>query len=211
MTLSVQILLSLLTLFAGMLLLAKTKKDSLGRFFSFISWFIIVISLGLFISYMSRGMYGCYKANKCGSSSKYCKDKPCMPGNCYMMCCEHNKMGMCCKEKQKMCCEQNKDKMLGGPNGMEAMSPDQRAENIVVMLKEKLKLTTDQVPKVKEIFLKSIQAIDQQMKDAGDDMGKCGKQCEKIKNDKLDALKKVLTPEQFKNLPDWCSKSCMGK
>ena len=50
-----------------------------------------------------------------------------------------------------------------------------------------------------------------QMKAAGGDMEKCGKMCDKICQDKLDALKKVLTPDQFKNLPECCTKKCCKK
>jgi hypothetical protein len=50
----------LLSLTAGMFLLAKTKKDSLGTFHSVISWFVIVLSLGCLLCCGMRAvMHGC--------------------------------------------------------------------------------------------------------------------------------------------------------
>ena len=41
---------SLLALVAGMYLLDKTKKEGLGKFYSFISWLVIVISMLVLLS-----------------------------------------------------------------------------------------------------------------------------------------------------------------
>ena len=41
----ISISIALLALAAGMLLLDKTKKEALGNFFRYISWFIIIVSL----------------------------------------------------------------------------------------------------------------------------------------------------------------------
>src|SRR5271157_5234525 len=48
---------SLLAILAGILLLAKFKKDGLGKFFSFISWFFIVVGFVLFIGFIAGGIY----------------------------------------------------------------------------------------------------------------------------------------------------------
>jgi len=47
---------SLLTILAGTLLLAKFRKDMPGKFFSFISWFFIVVGFLLFIGFIAGGI-----------------------------------------------------------------------------------------------------------------------------------------------------------
>jgi hypothetical protein len=47
---------SLLTILAGTLLLAKFRKDMPGKFFSFISWFFIVTGFILFIGFIGGGI-----------------------------------------------------------------------------------------------------------------------------------------------------------
>jgi hypothetical protein len=47
---------SLLTILAGTLLLAKFKKDMPGKFFAFISWFFIVVGFILFIGFIAGGI-----------------------------------------------------------------------------------------------------------------------------------------------------------
>lgn len=49
---------SLLTILAGTLLLAKTRKEELGKLFAYISWFFLVVGFILFIGnicIMARG------------------------------------------------------------------------------------------------------------------------------------------------------------
>ena len=48
---------SLLSILAGTLLLAKFKKEPLGKFFIFISWFFIVAGFILFIGFTTGGIY----------------------------------------------------------------------------------------------------------------------------------------------------------
>jgi len=48
---------SLLTILAGTLLLAKFRKDMPGKFFAFISWFFIVVGFILFIGFIGGGIY----------------------------------------------------------------------------------------------------------------------------------------------------------
>ena len=210
---------TLLALIAGMFLLAHTKKDNLGGFFKFISWFVIVSSIVMMVYAIS--------ANSCRLMMR-CKmgcDKEMMMGKCgmhgpegMMGCCGHDgmmggcdkeKMGCCDKEKGMMGCDKDKEKM--GCKDMDKMTPEQKADAKVKMLTEKIKLTPEQAPKVKDIFLKCYQSCDMNMKDAKGDKDKCNKMCEKNCKDKVEALKKVLTPEQFKNLPECCTKMCCGK
>ena len=47
---------SLLTILAGTLLLAKCRKDMPGKFFAFISWFFIVVGFILFIGFIAGGI-----------------------------------------------------------------------------------------------------------------------------------------------------------
>jgi hypothetical protein len=65
------IALLLLSLSAGMFLLYKTQKESLGTFFKVVAWFVIVVS---FCSMVCCGlrcmMHGCMKGNKCEEKEK---------------------------------------------------------------------------------------------------------------------------------------------
>ena len=54
---------SLLTILAGTLLLAKFRKDMPGKFFAFISWFFIVVGFILFIGAVAGGI--CKMAHHC--------------------------------------------------------------------------------------------------------------------------------------------------
>jgi len=47
---------SLLSILAGTLLLAKFRKDMAGKFFVFISWFFIVVGFILFIGFIAGGI-----------------------------------------------------------------------------------------------------------------------------------------------------------
>ena len=47
---------SLFAILAGTLLLAKVKKDELGKFFTYISWFFIVVGFILFIGFIAGGI-----------------------------------------------------------------------------------------------------------------------------------------------------------
>jgi hypothetical protein len=47
---------SLLTILAGTMLLAKFRKDMPGKFFAFISWFFIVVGFILFIGFIGGGI-----------------------------------------------------------------------------------------------------------------------------------------------------------
>ena len=47
---------SLLSIIAGTLLLAKFRKDMPGKFFAFISWFFIIVGFILFIGFIGGGI-----------------------------------------------------------------------------------------------------------------------------------------------------------
>ena len=50
------LVISLLTILAGTLLLAKFRKDMPGKIFVFISWFFIVVGFILFIGFIGGGI-----------------------------------------------------------------------------------------------------------------------------------------------------------
>jgi hypothetical protein len=47
------LLISLLTILTGVLLLAKFRKEGLGKFFIYVSWFFVVVGFILFIGFIS--------------------------------------------------------------------------------------------------------------------------------------------------------------
>lgn len=51
------LVISLLTILAGTLLLAKTRKEALGKFFAYISWFFIVVGFLLFLGAIAGGIF----------------------------------------------------------------------------------------------------------------------------------------------------------
>ena len=59
------LVISLLAILAGTLFLAKLKKEPLGKFFTFIAWFFVVVGFLLFIGFIGGGickMTHCYKS-----------------------------------------------------------------------------------------------------------------------------------------------------
>ena len=85
---------ALLSILAGVLLLAKTRKEQLGKFFTYISWFFIVVGFVLFIGFIAGAV--CRMSNCC---------QPGKPGRHQMMMKGHP-MGM---EKGKCCAVEMKD------------------------------------------------------------------------------------------------------
>jgi hypothetical protein len=222
MVLIILICLALIALVGGMILLSKTKKDNLGGFFKFVSWFVIVMSFAVILFSVGTGMCRGFR-HACGKGCM--KERGCMYGPqgmmkcgpdgrvCMIPCCEKEMRKCCMNKENEMGCKGEGKEMIGcgkymnkmcAGKGMENMTPEQKAENKVKMLTEKLKLTSAQIPKVKEAFLKCFQTCEMNMKAAGGDKEKCEMLCKKCKSDKMDALTKVLTPEQMKNLPPCC-------
>jgi hypothetical protein len=92
---------SLLAILAGTLLLIKTRKEALGKFFNFISWFFIVVGFILFIGFLAGGI--CRLTHH---------QMPGQPRFRHEMMMRENRQempaGTCCpggKEKAKECCE----------------------------------------------------------------------------------------------------------
>jgi hypothetical protein len=110
---------SLLAILAGTLLLAKTKKEELGKFFTYISWFFVVVGFILFVGFIAGGickMSHCGKQcnTECshGMMMKDCKGgghdgMSCPPGMCKGSC---EDMSKCMKDDSlKECCPGHKE------------------------------------------------------------------------------------------------------
>ena len=89
---------SLLTILVGTLLLAKFKKDQVGKFFIWISWFFIVVGFILFIGFIGGGI--CKMKYHCFNRHESCQremmerghDHGMQGGNC---CCPMHMEGQC--------------------------------------------------------------------------------------------------------------------
>lgn len=121
---------SLLTILAGTLLLAKFRKDTPGKFFAFISWFFIVAGFILFIGFIAGGIcriahhgYGCHQncrhemmMKDCnhGMHAGFCCPKGMGHGKCFGKpgCMPHDTAMKCCPEGM------GKGMCFGKPGGM---------------------------------------------------------------------------------------------
>ena len=90
---------SLLSILAGTLLLAKFRKDLAGKFFVFISWFFIVVGFVLFIGFIAGGI--CRMSHHHGfGRHQDCRHEMMMKN------CDHGMQGgPCCKQgmEKQMC------------------------------------------------------------------------------------------------------------
>ena len=98
---------SLLTLLAGALLLAKARKDQPGKIFAFISWFFIVVGFLIFLCFIAGGicrMTNCTKTFPPDVRQEMMM-KGCQPGM-DMQCCPTHGMsqGTCHPGMSKGCC-----------------------------------------------------------------------------------------------------------
>ncbi|MDP4266803.1 MAG: hypothetical protein Q8880_05160 [Bacteroidota bacterium] len=160
------ICLSLLAVVAGMNLLNKTRKNNLGKFYRFVSWFVIVGSFVMILLAIEAGIfqYIMHRIN-----GKEIEEKAFMHERYMHMydydnilyhrhncpCCTKN-----CSEEMGKCCMQNV-KSTGCTQQVEYQSNDEKAENIVKMLTIKLKLSKDQIPQAKDIVIKNLNMKDE--------------------------------------------------
>jgi len=80
---------SLLSILAGTLLLAKIKKEELGKFFTYISWFFIAVGFILFIGFIAGGI--CKMTHSCTTGQSDCRQEMMMKD------CHHGMSdGNCC-------------------------------------------------------------------------------------------------------------------
>ncbi len=96
---------SLLTILAGTLLLAKFKKEMPGKCFAFISWFFIVVGFILFIGFIGGAI--CKMKHHCSTDQKNCQHemmmKNCKPGMRGDLCCPQGMdKEMCSKKARRM-------------------------------------------------------------------------------------------------------------
>jgi hypothetical protein len=105
---------SLLAILAGTLLLAKTKKEELGKFFTYISWFFLGVGFIVFIGFVAGGickMSHCSKPGQAGCRHGMMM-KECHPGMHDGNCCSPGMSKGSCEEKEicmqhdstKKCC-----------------------------------------------------------------------------------------------------------
>jgi len=100
---------SLLTLLAGTLLLAKFKKEEAGKFLSFMAWFFIVVGFLLFAGFVAGGI--CKASHHGFWCDKECNHEMMMHGDYNMMMdgdhvmmkdCKHDMRGDGCMHHGKM-------------------------------------------------------------------------------------------------------------
>lgn len=95
---------SLLAILAGTLLLAKTKKEELGKFFTYISWFFVVVGFILFIGFIAGGI--CKMSHCCKAGKSECSQemiiKDYHPGMRDGGCCQSG-MSKGCNEQKENC------------------------------------------------------------------------------------------------------------
>ena len=94
---TIAIALLLISLSAGIFLLFKAKKESLGMLFKLVAWLIIIVSIGCMVCCGMRCISKCCGKNKeCGKEEK-CEMQ--MGGGM------HGMHGRCCMMKERSCCE----------------------------------------------------------------------------------------------------------
>ena len=111
---------SLLTILAGTLLLAKMKKEDLGKFFSYISWFFVVVGFILFLIFIAGGI--CKMKHHCMPGKDECRQemmmKGCPSGMPGGACCSPGMMGKeCCPEMGKCMPHDSTMKCCAGHEG----------------------------------------------------------------------------------------------
>jgi hypothetical protein len=93
---------SLLAILAGTLLLARARKEALGKPFACISWFFIVVGFILFIGFIAGGI--CRMSNGCKTGNPSCQKemmmKECRPGMTDGMCCPPGMSKSACGNKE---------------------------------------------------------------------------------------------------------------
>jgi hypothetical protein len=106
---------SLLAILTGTLLLAKTRKEELGKFFACVSWFFIVVGFILFIGFIAGGI--CRMSHGCKTAHPGCRQemmmKGCRPGMHEGLCCPPGLGKGACDKKEN--CMKGDSLMKGCP------------------------------------------------------------------------------------------------
>ncbi len=129
------LVISLLTILAGTLLLAKFKKEAAGKLFAIISWFFIAVGCLLFIGFIVGAIcrLSCHDPNCTNKFHHEWNMGKCdhgMPGKCAHMgmgmgMCSHGMMPGCCMTKDSTmpgCCMEHKGMIKPCPGHMQADS-----------------------------------------------------------------------------------------
>ncbi len=97
------LLISLLAILAGTLLLAKTRKEELGKLFAYISWFFLVVGFVLFIGVICKTVNRCHSEGQCCRQEMSRECGPAMHG-CPASVCkgDSEKKGECMKNDSTM-------------------------------------------------------------------------------------------------------------
>jgi hypothetical protein len=111
---------SLLTILAGTLLLAKFKKDNPGKFFAIISWFFIVVGFILFIGFIGGGI--CRMSHHCFPGQGNCQHEMMMKG------CDNGMSGMHGMHGMQGCSSMGMDKGMQGCCGCCSMGMDKEMD-----------------------------------------------------------------------------------
>jgi hypothetical protein len=109
------LLISLLAILAGTLLLIKTKKEALGKFFNFISWFFIIVGFALFLCFIGGSIFRMAHGGRPGRPAF--RHEMMMRGGPHVMmkavCCPEGKVKGCCESGMvKGCCESKSGCMM---------------------------------------------------------------------------------------------------
>ena len=95
------LVISLLAILAGILLLEKFRKEQLGKFFAFVSWFFIVVGFLLFIGFIAGGIVRMAHGPKMGPPEM--RHEMMMRGGWHHGMCG----GPCCMEPGMKCMKQD--------------------------------------------------------------------------------------------------------
>jgi len=213
----ISISLALIALCAGMLLLAKTNKDNLGLFFKSISFFFII---GSFLVMILSAVFGFtrmmfhHRHNEKRSHRHHKKHHKFHGGHWQRNHYWNSEEGAMSWHGE------NNDNDPGGfephepgeqPNGFEHHRGSQgfdhgngqdnrndRVERRTKHLTEQLKLTPDQTSKLQEIFKTSLEKEKEIRQKSNGDWEAFKKGAKENRQQRTEAIKKILTPEQLK-------------
>jgi Spy/CpxP family protein refolding chaperone len=199
----IPISLALLTLSAGMFLLAKTNKEDLGKFFRVISFFIIISSFLVMGLTIVRGftrmiLHKAHMQERMAYPEHRMHYKYFDHG--YRNRGSYERMGRWNDEENRMPGEENERHEFERHEHFEhhEMNPEERLEKMTKRFSENLNLKPDQVNKLKEILKASLQKENEIRSQNNGDREQLGKLLKENRQGRIEAIKKILTPEQLK-------------
>jgi len=201
--------LALLVLTAGMFLLAKTNKDNLGRFFKFISIFIIACSFLIMGLSLVRGFtkmilhkaqrqeQGFYREHRQHHRS-FDREHPYRRMQDWNNRDEENNMPEYENEHRSHEFENFREPHQFRDHGWSEKNGGMRVERMVERYTTSLNLTADQIIKLKEILKSSFQKQKELMSQPNGNREQFRKLAKENRESRMEAIKKILTPEQLK-------------